>query len=303
MPEALRPVAYLGEHVPLAPGRVLLDPRVFAKLLDALNVGPRDLVLDVGCGLGYSTAVLARMAEAVVALEEDPAMARGGRGAARRRTASTTRWCRPGRSRAGVPEHGPFDAILVEGAIEALPEALAGQLKPGGRIAAIFVDGSARPGAARHCAPTAASPGGVSSMQRRRCCRASRRRKRLSFERDPPDSAGRKPGQRAGGASRSEDRDAQARIESASAGDHARRGAGAGAGPAAAETPGRRAGQGLPDQPAARRRTAPRCAASTRACRRRGPTAGRRSTPACRRRRRRRPRTSRKTSSTSCRPR
>ena len=75
VPEALRPVAYLGEHVPLAPGRVLLDPRVFAKLLDALAVGPRDLVLDVGCGLGYSTAVLARMAEAVVALESDPAMA------------------------------------------------------------------------------------------------------------------------------------------------------------------------------------------------------------------------------------
>jgi len=64
VPEALRPVAYLGEHVPLAPGRVLLDPRVFAKLVDALVVEPNDLVLDLGCGLGYSTAVLARMAEA-----------------------------------------------------------------------------------------------------------------------------------------------------------------------------------------------------------------------------------------------
>ena len=84
VPLELRPVAYLGEHVPLAPGRVLLDPRVFAKLLDALNVGPRDLVLDVGCGLGYSTAVLARMAEAVVALEADPAMAAEAEAAARR---------------------------------------------------------------------------------------------------------------------------------------------------------------------------------------------------------------------------
>ena len=52
VPEALRPVAYLGEHVPLAPGRVLLDPRVFAKLLDALNVGPDDLVLDVERSVG-----------------------------------------------------------------------------------------------------------------------------------------------------------------------------------------------------------------------------------------------------------
>ena len=98
VPEALRPVAYLGEHVPLAPGRVLLDPRVFAKLLDALNVGPSDLVLDVGCGLGYSTAVLARMAEAVVALEVRPgdgAEAEALLGGARR---STTPSCRPGRS-------------------------------------------------------------------------------------------------------------------------------------------------------------------------------------------------------------
>ncbi|PJN94140.1 protein-L-isoaspartate O-methyltransferase, partial [Amaricoccus sp. HAR-UPW-R2A-40] len=51
VPDALREVAYLGEHVPLARGRVVLDPRVFAKMLDALAVGPGDLVLDVGCGL------------------------------------------------------------------------------------------------------------------------------------------------------------------------------------------------------------------------------------------------------------
>lgn len=75
VPEALRPVAYFGDHVPLAAGRVLLDPRVFGKLLDGLNIGPSDLVLDVGCGMGYSSAVIARMAEAVVALEEDPALA------------------------------------------------------------------------------------------------------------------------------------------------------------------------------------------------------------------------------------
>ena len=106
-----KPVAYLGEHVPLAPGRVLLDPRVFAKLLDALNVGPRDLVLDVGCGLGYSTAVLARMAEAVVALEEDPAMAADAEAAAGRRSGRQRRRVRSDRSRGGDAEHAPFDGI------------------------------------------------------------------------------------------------------------------------------------------------------------------------------------------------
>ena len=120
VPDALRPVAYLGEHVPLAPGRVLLDPRVFAKLLDALNVGPSDLVLDLGCGLGYSTAVLARMAEAVVALEADAAMAAEAEALLGAHSVDNA-VVQTGPLAAGVPEHGPFDAILVEGAIETLP--------------------------------------------------------------------------------------------------------------------------------------------------------------------------------------
>ena len=141
LPEALRPVAYLGEHVPLAPGRVLLDPRVFAKLLDALDVGPKDLVLDLGCGLGYSTAVLAQMAEAVVALEADPAMAAEAEALLGAHAVDNT-VVQAGPLAGGVPEHGPFDAILIEGAIEVLPEAIAEQLKLGGRIAAIFAEGA-----------------------------------------------------------------------------------------------------------------------------------------------------------------
>lgn len=140
VPEALKPVAYLGEHVPLAPGRVLLDPRVFAKLLDALNVGPTDLVLDIGCGFGYSAAVLAKMAEAVVALEEVPALAeRAGQLLSAQSVDNAV--VETGPLAAGVAAQGPFDAIMIEGAIELLPQAILDQLKPGGRIAAIFVDG------------------------------------------------------------------------------------------------------------------------------------------------------------------
>jgi protein-L-isoaspartate(D-aspartate) O-methyltransferase len=139
VPDELRPVAYLGEHVPIAPGRVLLDPRVFAKMLDALNVGPADLVLDVGCGLGYSTAVLARMAEAVVALESDPGMAAEAEALLAAQSVDNA-VVQAGPLEAGVPAHGPFDAIIVEGGIEVLPDALAGQLKPGGRVAAIVVE-------------------------------------------------------------------------------------------------------------------------------------------------------------------
>lgn len=141
VPEAMRPVAYFGEHVPLGGGRVLLDPRVFAKLLDALNVGPSDLVLDVGCGLGYSTAVLARMAEAVVAIETDADMAAEAERLLAEASVDTAVVV-AGDLAAGDAGHGPYDVILLEGAVEQLPEALAAQLKPGGRIAAIFVDGA-----------------------------------------------------------------------------------------------------------------------------------------------------------------
>ena len=105
-----------------------------------------------------------------------------GRGAARGARRSTTPWSRPGRSPAGVPEHGPFDAILIEGAIEVLPD---GARRPAEARRADRGDlrrGRQRPGAARAAGPTPASSGGVSSMQRRRCCPASRRRKHLSFE-------------------------------------------------------------------------------------------------------------------------
>lgn len=140
VPEGLRPVAYLGEHVPLAPGRVLLDPRVFAKLLDAVNVGPKDLVLDIGCGLGYSSAVLARMAEAVIGVEEDAAMAAQAEEILAAEGA-TNALVESGPLAEGRAGHGPFDAIVIEGCIEVLPEAIAAQLKPGGRIVAIFGDG------------------------------------------------------------------------------------------------------------------------------------------------------------------
>lgn len=140
LPEALRPVAYLGEHMPLAPGRVLLDPRVFAKMLDALNVTDSDLVLDIGCGYGYSTAVIARMAEAVVALESDAALAAKAETLLARHSVDNA-VLETGPLNAGVPAQGPYDAIIVEGGVEDLPEAITDQLKPGGRIVAIFVEG------------------------------------------------------------------------------------------------------------------------------------------------------------------
>ena len=76
MPDDRREAAYVGENLDLGAGRVVLEARTLAKLLDALDIQPDELVLDLGCGLGYSAAVIARLAETVVAVEEDEATGR-----------------------------------------------------------------------------------------------------------------------------------------------------------------------------------------------------------------------------------
>ncbi len=85
VPPALAEQAYSDSDIALGDGRALLKPMVLAKLIQAAQVGASDHVLDVGCGTGYSSAVLSRLAGSVVALEEDAALARAGAGGACRR--------------------------------------------------------------------------------------------------------------------------------------------------------------------------------------------------------------------------
>jgi protein-L-isoaspartate(D-aspartate) O-methyltransferase len=140
VPPGLEGAAYLGENLPLGGGRVMLDPRTLSKMLDALNLTPDDLVLLVGSGTGYSAAVLARLVAAVVAVEEDEAMASDSQPVLAE-TGSDAVIVEVGPLRAGAPRHGPYDAVLIEGGIERLPDALAAQVREGGRIAALFMEG------------------------------------------------------------------------------------------------------------------------------------------------------------------
>jgi protein-L-isoaspartate(D-aspartate) O-methyltransferase len=139
VPAAQRPFAHMGDNVPLAPGRVLLAPRTFGKMLDALDIGPGELVLDIGAGHGYSAAVIARIAQAVVAVEEDPAMADEADRLLTEEQVDTAVLVR-GVLAHGAPRHGPYDVIVIEGGAERIPEAIADQLKPGGRIAAPMIE-------------------------------------------------------------------------------------------------------------------------------------------------------------------
>lgn len=140
VPGDQKAASYADENIPLGNGRVMLAPRTLAKLLDALDIQPDELVLHVGCGLGYATAVMARMAEFVVALEENEDMAREATEILAEHGVDNAAVV-TGPLAAGDARHGPYDVILVEGAVEHLPEALEDQLKEGGRIACLFSEG------------------------------------------------------------------------------------------------------------------------------------------------------------------
>lgn len=141
VPDALREAAYIGENLTLAPDRVLLEPRTLAKMLDALDVQPDHVLLDLGCGLGYSTAVCAALCEFVVGVEDD-----AGRAAEAQSLLSANgvdnAAVMQGPLIEGAAKSGPYDAILIEGGIAELPMGLADQLRDGGRIAAIFMEGA-----------------------------------------------------------------------------------------------------------------------------------------------------------------
>ncbi len=140
VPDSLRPAAYAGENLDLGNGRVMLEARTLAKMLDALAVGGDDLVLDVGCGYGYSSAVVARMAQAVVAVESNAEMAAEAQDLLAEVGADNV-VLHNGPLAAGAPEHGPYDVIIIQGGVGTLPDSLVSQLKEGGRIACLFVEG------------------------------------------------------------------------------------------------------------------------------------------------------------------
>jgi protein-L-isoaspartate(D-aspartate) O-methyltransferase len=146
VPKAFASIAYVDGPVPVLvgqsgrDGRHLLPPRTFAKLVQLAEVGPESLVLDVACATGYSTAVLARLAGRVVAVEPDRGLAQ-----------ETTRQLQAlgagnamvieGAIADGAKSEAPFDVILLNGAVPAVPPALLAQLGDGGRLVAMLVEG------------------------------------------------------------------------------------------------------------------------------------------------------------------
>lgn len=141
VPANQQDAAYAGTNVPLARGRVVLEPRTLAKMLEAVKIQPDELVLDIAAGLGYSTAVAARLAEAVVAVEEDETLASEAESILSDQSVDNAAVV-TGPLAEGAAKHGPYDVILIQGGVSHLPEAIEAQLKEGGRIACLFMDGA-----------------------------------------------------------------------------------------------------------------------------------------------------------------
>lgn len=141
VPDAKRDAAYIGENISIGEGRVLLEPRTLAKMLEAADVQRTDVVLDLGCGLGYSTAVLALMADFVVAVEDDAATAEEAQQNLTSHGVDNAAVFE-GSLADGAAKNGPYDLIMLQGAVEDLPDGLVAQVKEGGRIVAIFAEGA-----------------------------------------------------------------------------------------------------------------------------------------------------------------
>lgn len=147
VPETKRSIAYLGDDLCVkepadgSPARFLMDPRVLAKLMELASLSPTDLVLDVGPATGYSTALLADLTDTVVAIESDSELAEKA-SATLLELGVDNAAVIEGALSEGNTKQGPFDVIFLNGSVPAVPSELLGQLKEGGRLVGVVVEGN-----------------------------------------------------------------------------------------------------------------------------------------------------------------
>jgi protein-L-isoaspartate(D-aspartate) O-methyltransferase len=140
VPAGRESLAYSDQDVPVAEAagerRFMLAPMVAARLIQALEIAPGDKILDVACGSGYSCAVMARLGASVIGLDVDEAIVAEAR-ARLAENGATGAAVVGGALQAGYPKGAPYDAILINGAVEIEPRALMEQLADGGRLACV----------------------------------------------------------------------------------------------------------------------------------------------------------------------
>lgn len=140
LPRHLQSIAYIDEDIPLGNGRFLPEPMVLARLVQELEVGKNDVVLDIGCGTGYSSAILGHLAATVVGIEQDAAMAAAAEKLLHGLGIVNAAVVHRKDMAEGYAQQGPYNAILINGAVSKVPERIKHQLADGGRLAALVSD-------------------------------------------------------------------------------------------------------------------------------------------------------------------
>jgi len=145
VPEDARPLAYIDEDISLAKlgagGRFIMEPGPFAKLLQLADVQEDDFVLVIGCGSGYSAAVLSLLGASVIAIEEDKALAQYAN-AKMTELGFDNVVVRDAKLAGGYHKEAPYDVIFVDGSVEELPDALPEQLAENGRLVVVKGQGN-----------------------------------------------------------------------------------------------------------------------------------------------------------------
>lgn len=139
VPAAHRGQAFMDLEIPLDNGTKLLPPRLEARLVQDLNLTKHDAVLQIGVGTGYITALIAHKAQRVTALDAHADLVEAARQNLRKAGISNAD-VQQGNGAQGLPGQAPFDAILLTGSVQSIPQTLLDQLKVGGRLLAIVGD-------------------------------------------------------------------------------------------------------------------------------------------------------------------
>lgn len=139
VPKSVRGVAYVDEDIAIAADRYLVEPMVMARLLNEATVRPTDIALDIGCATGYSTALLARLASTVVAVEQDADLV-GQATATLQQLGVDNAVVVEADPQSGYPAQAPYDVILINNSVPDVPRTLLDQLADGGRLVTVLSD-------------------------------------------------------------------------------------------------------------------------------------------------------------------
>jgi len=136
VPPAYRQLAFADAEIPLGHGATMLEPKIEAHALQALQLKNQDRALEIGAGSGFMAALLAAHAQQVVAVEIVPELAAMARANLNRQGIDNA-VAGTGDAALGWPARGPYDVIMISGSLPVLPGEILKQLKVGGRLFAI----------------------------------------------------------------------------------------------------------------------------------------------------------------------